>query len=265
MKEELFSRLSGHPWAGHIHYFDSTGSTNDEAKRLAAKGAPHGTVVIADHQTGGRGRMGRSFHSPAGTGIYLSVILRPDRPPLALMHLTCAMACAMCGAVEQSAGIRPGIKWTNDLVFDRRKLGGILTELSLDPRSGLVSHAIVGIGINCCHTPGDFPPDLRDIAGSLAMVTGNQIDRAAVAAAMIRALHAMDEQLFTEKAAIMDRYRSDCVTIGQEVSVHHFDEVRHGTAVGVDDDGGLLVRFPDGRQEAIGAGEVSIRGMYGYV
>ena len=265
MKQQILSHLPrSHPWAKYIRYYDSIGSTNTEAKRLAAEGAPHGAVLIAGHQTGGRGRMGRSFHSPAGLGIYLSVILRPDCGPAALMHLTCAAAVAMCDAVETAVGIRPGIKWTNDLVYGKRKLGGILTELSLNG-DGTVNYAVIGIGINCRHTLDDFPEELRDMAGSLSMVTDIPVDTAKVAAAMIEALHAMDQRLLSEKAAIMDRYRADCVTLGQAVSVHRFEEVRHGTAVDVDNDGALLVRFDDGHTEAVAAGEVSIRGMYGYV
>ena len=141
MKQRILDHLPrNHPWAGNIHYFDTIDSTNTEAKRLAAAGAPHGTVLIAGHQTGGRGRMGRSFHSPAGLGIYLSVILRPECAPGDLMHLTCAAAVAMCDAVENAAGFRPGIKWTNDLVYGKRKLGGILTELAFGS-SGRVDYA----------------------------------------------------------------------------------------------------------------------------
>jgi len=265
MKKRILSHLpQNHPWAGHIHYFDAIRSTNDEAKARAASGAPHGTVVIAGHQTGGRGRMGRSFHSPAGLGIYLSVILRPDCTPAELMHLTCAAAVAMCDAVEAAAGFRPGIKWTNDLVSGKRKLGGILTELSLNA-NGTVNYAVVGIGINCLHTQDDFPEELRDMAGSLSLITAVPVDTAAVAAAMIDALYQIDQGLLTEKTAIMDRYRTDCVTVGKEVSIHRFEEVRHGTAVSINDEGALLVRFPDGHTESIAAGEVSIRGMYGYV
>ena len=265
MKQTILTHLpQGHPWAETIHWFDSIGSTNTEAKRLAAAGAPHGTVLIAGQQTAGRGRMGRSFHSPAGLGIYLSVILRPNCPPTELMHLTCAAAVAMCDAVESAAGFRPGIKWTNDLVCGNRKLGGILTELSLGSY-GQVSHAIIGIGINCLHTRTDFPEDLQDMAGSLATVSPGPVDTAKVAAAMIESLYTMDRHLLSEKPAIMDRYRADCVTVGKEVSVHRFDEVRHGTALSVDDGGGLTVRFDDGQTETVAAGEVSIRGMYGYV
>ena len=265
MIQKIFTHLSPeHPWAAHIHYFDSIGSTNDEAKRLAQNGASHGTVVIAGHQTGGRGRMGRSFHSPAGLGIYLSVILRPDCAPADLMHLTCAAAVAMCDAVEAAAGFRPGIKWINDLVCGKRKLGGILTELSLDA-DRKVNYAVVGIGINCRHTVEDFPPELQDMAGSLSMITGSPVEPGRLAASMIRELEIMSQTLLTEKAATMDRYRADCVTVGKEVSIHRFEQVRHGTAMDIDNEGALIVRFPDGHNEAIAAGEVSIRGMYGYV
>ena len=113
--------------------------------------------------------MGRSFLSPGGVGVYMSVILRPNCTPDKLMHLTCATAVAMCDAVEQAAGFRPGIKWTNDLVSKRKKLAGILTEMSLDA-TGKVAYAVVGIGVNCCQKPEDFAPEIRDMAGSLSMI-----------------------------------------------------------------------------------------------
>ena len=264
MKLEILSHLpSTHPWAENIHYFDTIDSTNTQAKRLAAAGAPHGTVLIAGHQTGGRGRMGRSFHSPAGLGIYLSVILRPDCSPGELMHLTCATGTAMCDAIEAVAGFRPGTKWINDLVHRSRKLGGILAEMSLSA-SGQVNHAVVGIGINCNHSPEDFPPEIRDIAGSLSMVSGDPVSPAKLAAAMIDSLWRMDQQLLAEKSGIMDRYRKDCVTIGREIQIMS-DPPKPGFAEGVDDDGGLIVRFTDGHRETVSAGEVSVRGMYGYV
>lgn len=266
MKQLILQNLTEScPWQDSVLWFDSIGSTNTLAKELAAQGAPQGTVLIADHQTGGRGRRGRSFHSPAGTGIYMSVILRPDCSPQELMHLTCAAAVALCDAVEVSCGIRPGIKWTNDLVIGKRKLAGILTELGLSP-DGKVDYAIIGIGINCCQSESDFPKEIRSIAGSLHSVTGSAIDRAKVAATMIDALYRMNAVLLTEKASILNRYRADCITIGKEISLVKADgSVRHGTAAGVDDNGALLVRFPDNSTEAVNSGEVSVRGMYGYV
>lgn len=266
MKKQILQNMhESCPWQDSLLWFDSIDSTNTHAKELAAQGAPHGTVLIADHQIGGRGRRGRSFHSPAGTGIYMSVILRPECSPAQLMHLTCAAAVAMCNAVEASVLIRPGIKWTNDLVFDCRKLAGILTELTIAP-TGTVDHVIIGVGINCCQSESDFPEDIRSIAGSLHSVTGKIIDRAAVAASMIEAFYHMDKTLFSEKAALLDQYRRDCITLGKEISVVKADgSIRHGTALDIDADGGLLVRFSTGETETVNSGEVSVRGLYGYV
>ncbi len=254
-----------HPWSNSILCFDTIDSTNTHAKALAYAGAPHGTVLLANHQTGGRGRMGRSFHSPSGCGIYLSVILRPNCPPADLMHLTCAAGCAMCDAVEEAAAFRPGIKWINDLVWDTKKLGGILAELSINAKTGLVDYAVVGIGINCTQKKEDFPPEIREIATSLGTITGKAIDRNRLAAAMILALSRMSDTLLTEKSTVMNRYRGDCVTLGKAVAVHSFEETLYGTAVDVDSEGALVVQFADGHRETVSAGEVSVRGMYGYV
>ena len=265
MKEQILSHLSAdYPWKAHFHYSEELGSTNDFLKTMAKDGAPHGTVLIADRQTGGHGRMGRSFHSPGGVGVYLSILLRPECRPTELLHLTCAVAVAMCDAVENATGLRPGIKWTNDLVHGKRKLGGILTELGLSPK-GMVDYAIIGIGINCCQQSADFAPDIRNIAGSLAMVTGKEIDRSAVAAAMMDALHRMSSDLLTGKEEMLERYRTDCITVGQDISILRGEEVRHGHAIDVDEAGALVVRFSDGHTEAVNSGEVSVRGMYGYV
>lgn len=263
MKQEILQHLSPeYPWAQQLLVLPEVDSTNDRLKELAAQGAPHGTVVLADCQTGGHGRRGRSFLSPAGVGLYLSILLRPECPPSQLMHLTCAAGVAVCDAVEKSAGFRPGIKWTNDLVFQGRKLGGILTELRLDAR-GLVEYAIVGIGINCCQQ--EFPEEIRDIAASLSMETGNPIDRARVAAAELEALWAMSTGLLIQKAAMLEQYRRDCITLGQEISLVRGDDVRYGKALDIDGEGALIVAFTDGEVAAVNSGEVSVRGMYGYV
>ena len=265
MKEQILNNLSrNYPWKDHFHYFEELNSTNLRIKAMAKAGAPHGTVLIADRQTGGMGRMGRNFHSPGGVGIYMSILLRPNCSPVELMHLTCATAVAMCDAVEKAAGFRPGIKWTNDLVSGKRKLGGILTELGLTPK-GMVDYAIIGIGINCCQQISDFAPDIQNIAGSLSMVIEKAVDRSKVAAAMMEALHTMSDTLLTEKSAMLESYRADCITVGQDISLVRGDEVRHGHAVDVDEAGALIVRFPDGHLEAVNSGEVSVRGMYGYL
>ena len=258
MLSEILNHLPGHPWRQRIQWFDSIDSTNSYAKQLASAGAPEGTVILAGHQTGGRGRLGRSFSSPAGMGIYLSVILRPNCLPEELMHLTCAAGVAAAQAVGDAAGI----KWPNDLVIGKRKLGGILTELTVDPNTRKVEWTVIGIGINCCQKPDDFPPEIRSIACSLSM---KQEEIPQLAAKLIDQLSAMNQALFSKKDAIMAQFRSRCVTIGQEISLLRGDDVRHGTALDVADDGSLTVCFLDGKVENVASGEVSVRGMYGYV
>lgn len=259
MKEQILKYLNHRPDVS-VLYFDTIDSTNTRAKLLAAQGAPQGTVLIANHQTGGRGRRGRTFLSPPGTGIYMSVILRPHCPPSELMHLTCAAAVAMCDAVEQAAGFRPGIKWTNDLVHEKRKLAGILTELGFSP-DGLVDWAVIGVGINCLQKEADFDPAIRSFAGSVSMFA--PCHRAKLAAAMVKALLDLD---LSEKESIMHSYRRDCITLGREVSLLRADgHPRHGRALDITDDGALVVEFAPNVAEIINSGEISIRGMYGYV
>lgn len=263
MKKQILSHLPPeHPWRKQIQYFDVIDSTNTRCKLLAAEGAPHGTVLLADRQTGGRGRLGRNFQSPGGMGVYMSVLLRPECPADRLMHLTCAAAVAACDAVERVCGIRPGIKWTNDLVVGKRKIAGILTELVHGP--GGVS-AVIGIGVNCCQEESDFAEDIRSMAGSLTMVTGQVVDRFGVAAALVEAFETMDRTLLAGREEMMAQYRRDCITVGQDISLVRADQVRHGHAVDVDGAGALVVEFPDGHREAISSGEVSVRGMYGYI
>lgn len=263
MLKEIIENLSSeNPWRDRIQFFETITSTNDVLKQLANQGAPEGTVLVADCQTGGRGRLGRTFLSPSQVGIYLSVLLRPNCKPSELMHLTCASATATCTAIQEAAGFRPGIKWTNDIVYENRKLSGTLTELSIQP-DGSTAYAIIGTGINCNQM--DFPPEIRDIAGSLKMATGRQIDRALMAAKLIDALYDTNQRLLTRKAEIIAAYRQDCVTLGRKISVIQKDRVRHGTALDVDEAGALIVRFDDGSVETVNSGEVSVRGMYNYV
>lgn len=263
MLQEIKDKLDN-PWRERIQFFDAITSTNDVLKQLALQGAPEGTTLVADCQTGGRGRMGRTFLSPSGVGIYLSVLLRPNCKPTELMHLTCASASAACSAIEQAAGFRPGAKWTNDIVYNKRKLAGILTELGLN-QDGTTAYAIIGIGFNCNQQLRDFPDTIQDVAGSLKMVTGKETDRALLAAKMIEALYQMNRELLSDRAGILARYRQDCITLGQEISLVRGDEIRHGKALDVDENGALVVRYEDDTIEAVNSGEVSIRGMYHYV
>ncbi len=266
MKNAILSHLSQDcPWQDHIYWYDTIDSTNTRAKELARQGAPQGTVLVAGTQTGGRGRLGRSFSSPQGMGVYLSLILRPQCSPDQLMHLTCATAVAMCQAVSAVSGLCPGIKWTNDLVIGKRKLGGILTEVSVNPQTGLLDYAIVGIGINCLQQKEDFPPELQEMATSLAMASGKEVSPALLAAAMIDALFHMQQILLPQKASILDAYRKNCITLGQEIQIIRPNHIETGKAVDLDEDGGLVVVLPDGSIQTVTSGEVSIRGMYGYL
>ena len=264
MRETILSLLPpDYPWGQELIYYPEIESTNTELKRLAGAGAPEGTTLIALRQTGGRGRMGRSFQSEEG-GVYLSLLLRPNCRAEELMHLTCAVATAMCNAVEETCGLLPGIKWTNDLVYGKQKLGGILTELGFD-RRGNVEWCILGIGINCAQKKEDFSPELRSMAASLSMVTGKPVSSALLAAKMLKNLHRISSVLLSEKKAIMDRYRELCVTLGQEISLLRSDSVRHGKAVEITENGALIVEFQEGFREEVDSGEVSVRGMYGYL
>ena len=255
--------LGESPW--QVQIFEEIASTNTLLKELGRQGAPAGTVIVADRQTGGRGRLGRTFLSPGGVGVYLSALIRPNCAPTALMHLTCAVAVAMCDAVENAFGFRPGIKWTNDLVVGNKKLGGILTELGLDPKTGMVDHAVLGIGINCGQIESDFDESIRSMATSVRMVTGQNASRERLIAEMIKALDAMDRALLTSPAAILERYRADCITLGQDVSILRGDEIRHGWALDIDAEGGLIVRYDSGETGTVTSGEVSVRGLYGYI
>ena len=259
MKDKLLSQLKCHPWADRIHWFDTIDSTNTEAKKMGLAGAPAGTVLIADRQTGGRGRMGRSFCSPPASGIYMSVILRPNCKATEIMHLTCAAAVAMCNAVEKVSGFRPAVKWINDLIAKGKKLGGILTELSLVPGTDQVDFAVVGVGINCSQRTEDFPPELRDIAISLEVATGSVGDRVQLAATMVEAFCDMDKKLLSEKAAIMTQYRADCCTLGQDICLLRGDERIPCKALELDPEGGLIVRFTDRTEAVVSSGEISVR------
>lgn len=263
MKEKILRYLGAdHPWAGSIHYYDTIRSTNDTAKVKAEQGAPHGTVCIADRQTGGRGRMGRSFHSPGGTGIYLSVILRPQCKAAQLMHLTCGVAIAVCDAVEQVTGFRPGVKWINDIVANGKKLGGILTELSIDA-DGTVRYAVIGIGLNCRQSQGDFPGDLQEIAISLETALHKAVSIPELTAHLLQSLDTLSKNLLDQKS-IMDRYRKDCVTLSKEICVIRNEERIPGIAVDLEDDGTLLVNTGENGLLRVSSGEVQVRGLWGY-
>ena len=208
--------------------------------------------------------MGRSFQSPTGSGLYLSVILRPKCPAKDLMHLTCAAGVAAVNAVEHTAGIRPKLKWINDLVWEKKKLGGILTELSFDVKTGLVDYAVVGIGINCRRPEDGFSAEVEKIAITLED-TGHTVSVEELASNLVLSLWKLSDCLLTEKASIMDTYKSLCVTLGQQITVIRGDNRFPAKAVGMDDEGALVVLCEDGSLQTVNSGEVSVRGLWDYV
>ena len=236
--------------------------TNAALRRRAADGEPEGLVLIAQAQSAGRGRQGRSFYSPPG-GLYFSLILRPHAQPEALMHLTAMVAVAAARAIERVSGVYPGIKWTNDLVLGKKKLCGILTEIGIEAESREVDYAVVGIGINCAHA--ELPPEVAAMSADLETATGKKPDRSRLAAELVRSLYEMEQALFTEKDAWLQEFSAHCITIGQDVKLVRGDDVAYAHADGIDAEAALLVTYPDGAKAAIASGEVSVRGMYGYV
>ena len=244
-----------------VHVFPEVDSTNTVLKRMAAEDAPAGTTVIADTQTAGRGRMDRRFESPAGAGLYLSYLLRPTAANEQLPELTAWTAVAVREAIAETAGVSPQIKWVNDLVLSGKKIAGILTESSAVP--GGSPAVVVGIGINVSDSA--FSPEVAKMASSIGALTGSVPPCAALAAAVIRRMDRLAEDFPARKERYLDAYRAACLTVGEQVSVVRGETSYHATAVAVADDFSLLVRREDGMVESVSAGEVSVRGLYGYV
>lgn len=249
---------------GEILCLETVDSTNTYLKKLAAEGAPSGTVVISDEQTGGRGRRERPFQSPPG-GLYLSILLRPDCPPAEAVDLTAWAAVATCDAVEQQCGLRPDIKWTNDLLLHGRKMTGILTEMGVEGESGALQYVIAGIGINLRQSREDFAAlGLGEIATSLAAEgLDGGLDRCALAARLITALDRMSDQFPACRADWLARYRANCVTVGRPILLLRGGQSTPAQALAVEDDFSLRVRYADGREESVSSGEVSVRGLMG--
>lgn len=262
---ELSGALSGCTIGENLICLDSVDSTNNYAKKLADQEAPHGTVILTEQQTGGRGRQGKSFSSPAGKGLYLSVLLRPELPPMEVVNLTAWTAVAICDAIEEVIGERPGIKWTNDIVLHNKKLCGILTEMGLEAESGQLQYVVIGAGINVSQSREDWGEELSPIAISLEQALGRSIRRADLAAAVIRSLDRMIQDFPHRKEEYLERYRTDCLTTGHEVRLIQKGNSRTAFAETIDDEFALVVRWPDGTREAITAGDVSVRGLLGYV
>jgi BirA family biotin operon repressor/biotin-[acetyl-CoA-carboxylase] ligase len=217
-----------------VRRFGEIDSTNRYLIEQAKQGAHEGTVAVADHQTAGRGRLGRTWLAPPGSSLLLSVLLRPALAPERLHLATAVVAVAAAAAVDDVAGFRPGLKWPNDLVVDDRKLAGVLAEAELSRVDAPA--VVVGIGLNL-NWPIDLPDELATIAVAVNHVTSQPVERDAV----LQALLAHLDRRYGDWTAVASEYRRSCVTIGRTVRVDLGDEVFTGTAADVSDEGHLLV------------------------
>lgn len=257
-REQIQSGL-GTQWAGQdIVYFKEIDSTNRYAKKLAGQGAAHGTMVLADTQTAGRGRRGHSWISPAGSSISMTLILRPDVPPAQVAKISLLTALATANAIRRVTGLDVRIKWPNDIVAGGRKVCGMLMEMDATPEK--VASVVAGVGINVHQT--QFPEEIAHSASSLDLLAGRRISRADI----VRAFLQEYERVWAlGDEAMMRAYRERSATIGQRVQVIGLNGTYTGTAQDVTDSGSLLVRADeDGGVREVLAADVSVRGIMGY-
>ena len=250
-------------WAGsNLVFLNETDSTNNEAKRLAEHGAPEGTLVVAELQSAGKGRRGRSWTSPKGTGIWMSLLLRPEFEPYHASMLTLVAAMAVEEAIRVVVGLDCAIKWPNDIVMDGRKLCGILTEMSTDVDT--IQYVVVGIGINA--NIDEFSEEIRDTATSLLLEGGKPVNRAALAAAVMESWENYYQQFLEtlDFSILKEAYNQRLVNCGRAVKVLAPKGDYTGLSHGINDRGELLVELEDGQLRKVMSGEVSVRGIYGY-
>lgn len=247
-------------WLGReIIYLQSTASTNDVAREAAIDDKPEGIVVLAEQQTQGRGRLGRTWVAPAGSSILMSLLLRPTFPPSQIFSLTMLAGSAVSASIEELTCLRCGLKWPNDLLIDNRKAGGILTEASLN--SNGIDFAVVGLGLNVNLDFADEPM-LADIATSLSLQLRREVPRAALAQSILEEIeNRYDAVQRGQYQAIFEEWRTRLVTLGQEVTVTDGQWSETGVAHDVDLDGTLLLRCGDGSILRVITGDVSLRAI----
>jgi len=254
--DDLLARLGQTKIIGRdIQVFAQTTSTNDVMEKLARDGVKEGVVVFAESQTRGRGRLGRKWISPARKGLWFSVLLRPDLRPQEATQMTVASATALRRAITAETGLKPEIKWPNDILTGGKKVAGILTEMSAELDH--VRHIILGIGVDVNLDAGELPAELRKTATSLKIETGEMISRADLAVAILRELDFDYARICGgEFPAVADEWESGCTTIGKNVTVHIGDRKIRGRAESLDDDGALRLRTEHGHLERIIGGDV---------
>jgi len=260
---ELGSLFETEFFGNKIYFYDEIDSTNNEAKKKAEDGAKQGTLVIAECQNGGRGRRGKKWISPSGSGIWMSFVLKPTIHPYGASMITLVAALSVVGALKNIKGLECNIKWPNDIVANGKKICGILTEMSSELDA--VNYVIIGIGININST--EFDEEISDIASSVFLETGLTIKRSQVVADFAKYFEKyysifMQTQ---DMRGLIDEYNGLLVNVGREVKINNINSQFIGNAIGINDKGELLVKKQDGSVEKVIAGEVSVRGLYGYV
>ena len=237
-------------------YLRETGSTSDVARRLAEEGAPEGTLVLAEHQTAGRGRLGRRWHAPPGSGLLFSLIFRPPLAPDQVQQLTMVCGLAVVDAIAATTGLQAGLKWPNDILVGSNKVGGILSEVEF--RGERVDYAVVGIGLNVNLDQEQLPQGLAMPASSLSSELGRPVDRVSLLRALLQAVERRYLALH-QGTSPHEAWAQRLTMLGQTVVVRLAEERLEGVAEGVAANGALLLRLPDGQQRSILAGDVSLR------
>ena len=246
-----------------IIYYKQLDSTNTEIARLAAMGATHGTVVVADAQTAGKGRRGRQWESPAGENIYMSILLRPDCVPDTAPMLTLVMAYSVAEVLKEFGFLDVQIKWPNDLILSGKKICGILTEMQL--KGSEIDYVVAGVGINV--NASKFPQELNDTATSLYLESGRMSDREGIVESVVDYFDKAYRQFIEvqDLSFLREAYNGMLVNFEQEVRVLEPGNEYTAYAQGINSRGELIVRTPAGEEKEIYAGEVSVRGIYSYV
>ena len=267
-QSEIASRLQT-KWAGKkLYYVDSTGSTNTDAKRFAEEGDPHGTTVVADMQTAGKGRRGRKWQSPSGINTYFTILLKPDFAPDKASMLTLVMALSVAEAIEEVTELKAEIKWPNDIVVNKKKVVGMLTEMSTTPEMDEIQYVVVGVGVNVnMGSIEEFPDEIRKTATSLRIESGKQINRAVLVEHILERFEQNYEKFeqTLDLSGLLDAYQSHLVNVDAQVRVLDPAGEYTGISHGINTTGELIVEKEDGSIVNVYAGEVSVRGLYGYV
>lgn len=257
LPEEIRAGLATQLLGKQIVHFYDTSSTNNEAKRLAADDAIEGTIVVSEAQTLGRGRLNRGWFSPPGGGVWVSVILRPPFPPQEAPKCTLMAAVATVEAIREASGLNCGIKWPNDILWQGRKLVGILTEMSAEMDA--INFVVLGIGINVSLQERDFPEELRNIGASVSMGAEREVSRVEVLQKLLERLEYWYQVVKQEGfEPVLEAWRRESVTLGQPVRVLAGEETYDGVAEELAEDGSLLVRTENGLRRVL-AGDVSLR------